>query len=62
VVNYIVNLMIYIYIYVCVCVILMLSYILLELNFLLYNVPVLEAPHPGRQPKQAVLKRLNPYR
>jgi hypothetical protein len=45
VVNYIVDLMIY------MCVILRLSYILLELNFLLYNVPVLEAPHPRRHPK-----------
>jgi hypothetical protein len=38
----------------------MLSYILLELNLLLYNVPVLEVFHPERQPKHAVLKKIKP--
>jgi hypothetical protein len=39
----------------------MLSYILLELNLLLYNVHVLEVSHPERQLKHAVLNKLNPY-
>jgi hypothetical protein len=43
-------------IYVCVCVMLMLSYILLELNFLLYNVPILEAPHPGAAETDCIKK------
>jgi hypothetical protein len=39
----------------------MLSYILLELNLLLYNVHVLEVSRPERQLKHAVLNKLNPY-
>jgi uncharacterized membrane protein len=44
VINYIVNFM--------MCVILVLCVI-----FVMYNLPVLEAPRPGRQPKHAVVKK-----
>jgi hypothetical protein len=44
VINYVVNLM--------MCVIFVLCVILV-----LYILPILEVPHPGRQPKQAVVKK-----